>query len=530
MTDQPPASEPEPHTSTSQKSPAQVPSVSLVGAGPGNSGFLTLRAVECLSQANLVIYDKLVPETLLVYCAPNATKVCVAELANNHVDRYRPVMELMIRAAKEGQRVVRLKGGDPFIFGRGGEEVLALRAEGISYEIVPGVTAAVGVSACAGIPMTHRDHSSAVVFVTGHENPDKPETAVDWPLLAKFTGTIAVYMGWSRFVYISQTLIKHGKDPQTPCVVIHFGTTGYQQTVEGTLEELAEKGRLAGMTSPALVIIGTVVQFRSQLSWFEHRPLFGQRILLTRPRRQSEELAHKMELLGAIPTIMPVIKIHELEDFSEVDTVINQLADFDWLVFTSSNGVRSFFRRLLAIGKDLRILGSVKLAAIGPKTADVLKHYHLCADVVPETYRSETLAESLKPLVTGKKVLLARADRGRDVLPKELSEVADVRQLTVYSQTDSLDQTSPILDNFRRGEIDYVTLTSPNIASAFLSGLDDTSLSRIQSGRTKLVSISPVTSETVKRFQLPIAAEATEYTTDGMITALIEFQQSQQES
>ncbi len=497
------------------------PQVYVVGAGPGHPGLLTVRAVECLAQADLVLYDKLVPESLLSHAPPHAERVCVTELATSHVDRYRPVMDLMVEAAKQGRCVVRLKGGDSYVFGRGAEEAEELQKAGISFEVVPGVTAAVGVTACAGIPLTHRNHASAVVLVTGHENPDKPETAVDWKGLAQFSGTLAIYMGLSRLTYISQTLIRHGKDPQTPGAVIHCGSTGYQQTVEAPLVDLAEKARLAGLASPSLIIIGSVVTLRPQLSWFEHRPLFGLRVLITRPRQQAQEWAHQLELLGAIPTILPVVDIQELTDYSKVDQTVEELRIYDWLVFTSANGVRAFLDRLLAIGKDLRALGRLQIAAIGPKTAETLREYHLHPDLIPSAYRSEELVEALKPLVQGKRVLLARADRGRDLLPKELSRIANVHQLTVYSQVDAVDPDSPILDNLRRGEIDCVTLTSSNIARAFLSLLDEISQSRIQSGEVKLVSISPVTSGIIREMGFPVAAEAEEYTVAGITRALI---------
>jgi uroporphyrinogen III methyltransferase/synthase len=502
------------------------PQVFIVGAGPGHSGLLTLRAVECLAQADVVIYDKLVPEALLNYASPRAERRCVTDLAVAHVDRYRPVLDLMINAAKQGKRVVRLKGGDPFVFGRGGEEVLALKRHGVAFEIVPGVTAAIGVAACAGIPLTHRDHASAVALVTGHENPDKPETAVDWAALAKFPGTLVIYMGLSRFHYISKALIRHGKDPHTPSAVIHHGTTGFQQTVEGTLADLAEKARHSGLTSPALIVIGSVVALRPQLNWFEKRPLFGQRVLLTRPRAQTAEMAHKLELLGAIPLILPAIEIRELSDWSLVDAALGNLADYDWLVFTSANGVRAFLNRLPAIGKDMRALGSLQIAAIGPKTAETLREFHLTADLIPAAFRSEDLVEALKPRVQGKKILLARADRGRDLLPTELSDVAQVSQLTVYSQTDAVDTHSPLLDDFRRGEINYVTLTSSNIAQAFLGSLDDICRRRIEAGATQLVSISPVTSAKIRALGFPVAAEARDYTTDGVIEALIDLHQT----
>lgn len=502
------------------------PQVFIVGAGPGHPGLLTLRAVECLAQADVVVYDKLVPLTLLRHAPPSAKKICVADLSASHCERYRPIRETLLQEARQGKRVVRLKGGDPFIFGRGGEEVEFLRDNGIRYEVVPGVTAAIGSSACAGFPLTHRDYASAVAFVTGHENPDKPETSVDWKVLAKFPGTLVVYMGLSRLAYIAKTLCKHGKPADTPAAVIHWGTTGHQRTVEAPLAELPEKVRQDGIVSPALIVIGSVVNLRSKLVWFEQRPLFDHRVLVTRPRQQAEDLAHRLELLGAVPYILPVVDIQPLEDWTEVDRIIGDLASYDWLVFTSANGVRAFLRRLLEIGKDLRALGSLQLATIGPKTAEVLRSFHLQPDLMPETFRSEELAEALKSRVQDKRVLLARANRGRDVLPKELGKVADVHQLTVYNQVDRAEESDE-LDRLRCGEIDLVTLTSPGIARAFLSCLDETCRMRIANGDVKLVTISPVTSKEIHEIGLPVAGEATTYTTDGLIEAAVRLVKEQ---
>jgi uroporphyrinogen III methyltransferase/synthase len=499
------------------------PQVFIVGAGPGHPGLMTLRAVECLAQADVVLYDKLVPLALLEYAPASAERLCVADLGTNHCERYRPVNETLLHRASQGKKVVRLKGGDPFIFGRGGEEAEFLRQHDISYEIVPGVTAAVGATAYAGIPLTHRQYSSSVAFVTGHENPDKPETSVDWAGLARFSGTLVVYMGLSRLVYITRTLLQHGKPANTPAAVLHWGTTGHQQTVTAPLGELAHQAQRAGVTAPALVLIGPVVALRDRLAWFESQPLFGRRVLITRPRRQAADLAHRLELLGAIPFLLPVIEVRPLSDYTAVDHVLAELDTFDWLVFTSANGVPALLDRLLTVGRDLRALGRVKLAAIGPSTAAALARYHLRADLVPPVFRSEELAEVLLPQVRGRRVLLARADRGRDVLPQALAAVADVHQVAVYTQTDAADPQSPELDCLRRGEIEFVTLTSPNIARAFLSCLDEVCQGRIRAGETRLVTISPVTSAGVHDLGFPVAAEARAYTTDGLLSTLIDL-------
>lgn len=496
--------------------------MSLVGAGPGHPGLLTLRAVELLGQADLVIYDKLVPLALLAHARAGARAVCVSELNAGHPGDRQPVLEAMIDGARAGQRVVRLKGGDPSIFGRGGEEADSLRRAGIACEIIPGVTAALGAAAFAGMPLTHRSYTSAVAFVTGHENPDKPETALDWPALAHFPGTLVIYMGMSRLDRLVSQLIESGKSPQTPAAAVQWATLGDQHTLTSTLAELPEVVRHAGMTPPALIIIGSVVELRGKLAWFERLPLFGRRILITRPRHQADEFAHRVVNLGGVPYLLPTVEIKEPDDWSPVDAAIANLETYRWLVFTSSNGVRAFFDRLSMLGRDLRAVGHMKLAAIGPKTAETLRRLHLHADVVPERFQSEDLAAALLGHVQpGERILLARADRGRDVLRELLAAANEVEQIAVYSQADAGIDGAVLLKHLRRGEVDFITLTSTNIARVLLDSLDDTTRLRIRTGELGLVSISPVTSEEIRRRDLPVAAEAPEATMEGVLSALV---------
>jgi uroporphyrinogen III methyltransferase / synthase len=499
--------------------------VCLVGAGPGHPGLITLRAVECLRMADLVLYDRLVPSLLLEYAPPSAERVCVTELAEHHVERQAPVVDLLLDAARAGKRVVRLKGGDPLIFGRGGEEAEALRRAGIGFEIVPGVTAALGAAAFAGIPLTHRLHASAVAFVTGHEQPDK-EGALDWSALARFPGTLVIYMGLSRLDKTVQALVAHGKAGDTPAAAVQLATTGSQRAVESRLDKLAEAVRAAGLTSPAVMIIGDVVRLREQLAWFEQSPLFGKRVLVTRPRRQAGELVRRLVDLGAVPHVLPAVEIRPPAAWEPVDRALAQLPRYDWLVFTSANGVDAFLGRLLESGRDLRALSSIKLAAIGPKTADALREYHLKPDLVPARYQSEDLSRALASEVKGKRVLLARADRGRELLRDELSAVADVEQIAVYSQVDAVDAEPAILEAMRRGEIDFVLLTSSNIARAFVRRLDASCRQQIDVGRTRLVSISPVTSAEIGSLGLPLAAEASAATQESLVESLVALAQN----
>lgn len=499
-----------------------IPTVYLVGAGPGDPRLLTLRAVECLQQADLVLYDKLVSPLVLDHASESAEKVCVTTLATHHDERIVPIHEAMIKAAREGKRVVRLKGGDPYVFGRGAEEAEVLREAGIDFEIVPGVTAAIGAAAYAGISLTHRACASAVAFVTGHENPHKPESILDWHALARFPGTLVIYMGMSRLDRIVGSLLAEGKDPLTPAAVVQCATLGQQRTVEAPLHELAKRVRDEGLAPPALIMIGHAVALRDELTWFERRPLFGKRILVTRPRRQAEAMVHRLVELGAVPYVLPAVEIRPPADWSPVNAAIRALAQYQWLVFTSANGVDAFLGRLGTLGFDLRALGNVRIAAIGPKTAEALQRFHLHADLVPARYQSEDLVEALKSAIApGQRVLLARADRGRELLRDELSRHCQVDQVAVYSQADALEADDEVMNALRRGEIEYVTLTSSNIARSLLDRLDATCTRRIEAGEIKLVTISPVTSAEVRALGYPIAAEAAKATVDGVIEALI---------
>jgi uroporphyrinogen III methyltransferase/synthase len=505
-------------------SPVVYP-VALVGAGPGNPGLLTLRAVELLGRADLVLYDRLVPVRLLDHVPASARRVCVDSLHGTHPERWPEIYQIMIESARQGQRVVRLKGGDPFVFGRGGEEAEALRQAGIPYEVVPGVTAALGAGAYAGIPLTHRQHVSAVAFVTGHEKPDKTDSFLDWAGLARFPGTLVVYMGMARLAHIVEMLLANGKPSQTPAAAVHWATTGRQRTVTAPLVDLPAAVQQAGLKAPSLVILGSVVNLRAELAWFETRPLLGKRILVTRPRHQAAEMTARLEELGAVVAQLPAVEIREPADWSPADRALADLSSYQWLVFTSANGVDALIRRLRRAGRDLRALGGVQLAVIGPATADALRRYYLEPDLVPTIYDSEGLASALKERVAGQRVLLARADRGRDVLRQQLAAVAEVEQIAVYSQVDAIDPASEALETLRRGEIDYVTLTSSNIARSLVCALDEESLRLIRTGAVKLVSISPVTSAAIEELGLPVAAEAQEFTTDGVVQSLIDLAQ-----
>ena len=507
-----------------------TPNVFLVGAGPGSPGLVTLRAAEVLAQSDLVVYDQLVPERLLELAPATARKICVRDLPGQHPDKYPHLYQLLIEAAREGKTVVRLKGGDPLIFGRGGEEAEALRSAGVVYEIVPGVTAALAAGAYLEIPLTHRNYASAIALVTGHEPVNKAGNKLDWKALAMFPGTLAVYMGIAKLPAIVGELIKHGKDPETPAAIVERASCGEQRTIYATVSTLEAARRSAGLEAPGLILIGEAIAHRPQRPWSEARPLFGQRVLVTRPVHQAAEMVHKLELLGAVVTKLSAIEIREPADFAPLDNALEQLRTrmWDWLIFTSANGVDALFRRLEALGRDLRDLGQVKLGAIGPKTAATLRKYHLKADIVPETtFSSEGLATALHAHVAGQRVLLARANRGRELLKEELSKIASrVEQVCVYEQVDVITPDPGAMDALRRGEIKFVPLPSSNIARGILGVCDETIRGRIERGEIRLIAISPETGNAIREMGFPVAAVAEVFTEDGLIAAIVGLAES----
>jgi uroporphyrinogen III methyltransferase/synthase len=506
------------------------PTVFLVGAGPGNPGLLTVRAAEVLARADLVLYDQLISDQLLDLANPAAERVCVRDLPGHHPDKYPHIHQLLIAAGQSGKTVVRLKGGDPLIFGRGGEEAEALRSAGVGYEIVPGVTAALAAGAYLEVPLTHRNYASAVAFVTGHELPNKPGNRLDWKALAAFPGTLCIYMGVARLPVILAELLKYGKDPNTPAAIVERASTGDQRAVHARLADLEAARRHAGLEAPGLILVGDVVAHRPPVSWWEARPLFGRRVLVTRPAHQAPGMVRKLEHLGAVVYRLPTIEIRDTLDTTPLDRALGQVraGDWDWLVFTSANGVHAFIRRLEAIGRDVRDLGLVKLAAIGPKTAAALRDHHLRADVVPaDTFSSEGLVESLALHVSGRRVLLARANRGRELLREELARIATVEQVTVYDQIDTLTPDAGVLDHLRRGEIRYVTLPSSKIAENLLRAFDETIRGRVERGEVNLVAISPETGNAARQMGYPVAAEATTFTADGLVEAVVRLVHSE---
>jgi uroporphyrinogen III methyltransferase/synthase len=494
--------------------------VYLVGAGPGDPWLLTRKGEFLLSHADVVVYDHLASARLLDLARPDAVRILAGKSIGHCILSQDEINELLIENARAGRFVVRLKGGDPLIFGRGGEEGASLRAAGIAFEIVPGVTSGLGATAYAGIPVTYRADASAVAFVTGHHDPEIEPARLDWAALARFPGTLVVYMGVTHLAAICRTLTRLGKAESTPAALIESGTLASQRTLVGTLGTIAQVAHNAAIRPPTLLVVGAVVALRAELEWFEHLPLFGQRIVITRPEEEAHRSAAELEILGAEVLLASSVEVRPITDAIPLDRSIDRLKDYQWLVFTSANGVRFFLNRLGERGLDLRAIGHLKLAAIGPATAAALARFHLRADLVPASYRSEGLAEVLSQAAAGCKILLARADRGRTLLKDQLERVADVDQVAVYHNADVAALPEPTIAAIIDGSVDWITLTSSAITERLHELLPEPARRRI--GReTRLASLSPVTTATATRLGWNVAVEAAEFTWDGLVEAMI---------
>lgn len=494
--------------------------VYLVGAGPGDPGLITVKALEAIREADCIVYDYLANEAFLVHARPEAEIIYVGKKGGDHTLSQEEINRLLVEKARQGKVVCRLKGGDPFVFGRGGEEAEEIVAAGIPFEVVPGVTAAVAVPAYAGIPLTHRELTSAVAFVTGHEDPTKERSAIDWAALAR-VGTLVFFMGVKNLPHIARSLISAGKSPQTSVAVIRWGTLPRQKTVVGHLENIAEEVRRAGLKAPAIIVVGDVVSLRDKLAWFENRPLFGLRVLVTRTREQASDLSARLYALGAEPVEFPTIKTVAPDDYGPLDEAISALESFSWVIFTSANGVRFFFKRLFALGYDVRQLKGVRLAAIGEKTAEALKGYGLVADLVPKQYRAEGLIEALgKETLSGARILIPRALEAREILPVKLREQgAEVVVAPAYKTIRPSGGAERLKRILEEG-LDVVTFTSSSTVRNFVAMIGGPeAASNLLSG-VKVASIGPITSQTARELGLKVDIEPQTYTIAALVEAI----------
>lgn len=493
--------------------------VFLVGAGPGDPGLLTIRGLELLRDAEVVIYDRLVGEDVLAEAPDGAERIYVGKEAGSHTIPQDRINALLVAKASEGRRVVRLKGGDPFVFGRGGEEAEALAQAGIPFEVVPGVTSAVAVPAYAGIPLTHRGVATSFAVVTGREDPAKPETQVNWDGLATGADTIVCLMGVKQLPHVVEQLLRHGRPAGTPIALIRWGTWPSQETLSGTLGDIVEQVAVHNFGPPAVAVIGEVVRLRERFRWLQERPLFGRRVLVTRSREQAGVLSAVLRGAGAVPVEVPLIGIAPPANWELVDQAISCLHEYSWAVFTSANGVRSFFGRLAALGRDARVLGPCRVAAIGPATAGALRESGIRADLVPAEFVAEALlAELAKAGVGGERVLLARAEVTRDVLEGGLRELgARVDLVTLYRTTRVEDAPARLASVLARG-LDAITLASSSSVRHLVEALGQDAGRKLDG--VAVACIGPVTAQTARDLGLRVDVEAVEYTMNGLVEAL----------
>jgi len=495
--------------------------VYIIGAGPGDAGLITLKAVEALMTADVVIYDHLVNEELLKFAPAQARLIYAGKRGGEHTLPQDEINELLVTEALSGHTVARLKGGDPFIFGRGGEEAQKLAENRIPFEIIPGVTSAIAVPAYAGIPLTHRGFTSTVAFVTGHEDPTKEKSDIDWAALAKI-GTLVFLMGVKNLPQITKELMQNGKAPDTPVALIRNGSLPSQEVLTGTLSDIVVLAHANHFRPPAVIVVGDVVNLREKLRWFDNKPLFGLGVVMTRPERQTDALARLLLEQGANPIAFPTIAVAPPDDWSELDKALEQLESYHWLIFTSANGVRFFFERLRQKGKDIRDLKGIKICCIGPATARQIEEKGIPVDLVPDEFVSEGILKAFAAMdLRGKKILLPRAAQARDVLPDGLKKQgAAVDVATAYQTRNSGRKKEELTAWLDAEEVDIITFTSSSTVTNFLEimGRDFQLPSYV-----KIACIGPVTAETARKAGLPVHIEQKTYTMEGLVEALMAY-------
>lgn len=495
--------------------------VFLVGAGPGDPKLLTIKGSECIAKAEVLVYDRLVAKSLLKLAQPGCEKIYAGKSPDGHTLTQTEINEVLVKKAKEGKIVTRLKGGDPFVFGRGGEEAESLVEAGISFEIVPGITSAIAVPAYAGIPVTHRDITSSFTVITGHEKPAKDNSAICWESLAQSKSTLVFLMGMENLGFICQKLMENGLNSSTPVGLIQWGTRIEQRVLTGELNDIYLLAQEQKFTNPSIIIVGQVVSLRDKLAWFENRPLFGQRIIVTRARHQASILSESIQELGGEPLEFPVIDIVQPTNPGLLREAIINIRDFSWIIFTSVNGVESFMSELLREGKDIRELAGIHIAAIGSVTQKALEDRGLKVAYVPEEFKAEKVIEGLAELISpDQHILLARAEEARNVLPEALEALgAHVHDVPVYKTVLGKSDKAELQRVLQAKSVDAVTFTSSSTVRNFLHLLDgDKSLLE----GVKKFSIGPITSSTARELGLHIDYEAQEYTIDGLVQALVQ--------
>lgn len=498
--------------------------VYLIGAGPGDPGLITVKGQECIGRADVILYDYLANDELLAHARDGAELIYAGKVGGAHNREQRQINELLVAKAREGKVVARLKGGDPFVFGRGGEECEALVAAGIPFEVIPGVTAGIGAAAYAGIPLTHRDVTTSVAFVTGHEHPGKEASEIDWERLSLGSGTVVFYMGMKNLPEIAANLVAHGRSPFTPVALIRWGTRPEQEVLVGTLADIADKARKASFRAPAITVVGEVVQLRKKLRWFDNRPLSGKGVLVTRAADQAGEFSIMLDELGARVYECPTIRLVPPESWEELDRAIGALDSFAWVVFTSVNAVSHFFARLAELGRDCRALGRCRVCAVGPKTAAVLAVHGIRADLVPADYKAEGVVAAFRELeVSGNRVLFPKADRARDVIPAGLAALgAEVVAPVAYRNVVPDDLPAAVITALEEKRIHCITFTSSSTAENLAAMLGENRFLRLLDG-VAVAAIGPVTSKTCRELGLAVHIEPREYTLAAMTGEIVQY-------
>ena len=501
--------------------PHPIGKVYLVGAGPGDLGLITLKGRDCIENADVVVYDYLSNKQMLAWAKPGAKLIYAGKKAKYHTLSQKGINELLVELAEEGKTVCRLKGGDPMIFGRGGEEAQELEEAGIPFEIVPGISSAIAGPIYAGIPVTHRDHCSMLTIFTGHEDPTKTESSIDFAKLASLDGTKVMLMGVERISSVTEQLLAHGMSPDTLVGLVRWATTGAQETLTGELSNIAEKVEAADFKAPAVAVFGGVVTLRDQINWFETKPLFGKRVVVTRTRKQAGVLSKRLAELGADVFELPTIKIEPPKDLMSFGELVQESHSYDWLVFTSPNGVEAFFEMFYKLYDDAREIGGVRIAAMGPGTAAKLKEYRFAVDLMPEKSVAESLADALEDGIgslDNLKMLWVKAEVTRDVLSQRLRKKGVILDEAIaYRTIGETNDNAGAIDRFKEEGADVITFTSSSTVEHFLE------LKLPLPERLKIASIGPITSKTLQAHGLYVDTEAEKHDIPGLVKAVLEL-------
>ena len=495
--------------------------VYIIGAGPGDPGLITVKGMRCLKEADVIIYDHLVSEEIIRQAKDSARFIYAGKKGGAHTLPQEEINRRLVEEAHQGHVVARVKGGDPFIFGRGGEEAETLANAGIPFEVIPGVSSAVAVPAYAGIPLTHRGYTSTLAFVTGHEDPTKDESDIDWETLAGI-GTLVFLMGVKNLRSITSNLMAYGKGGDTPAALIRWGTTEDQETLTGALSDIARKAEDRKFSPPAILVVGDVVTLRKELNWFETKPLFGKGIVITRPEAQAEEFADLLHAEGARVIHFPTIKIVPPEDYHDLDHAMGRLSHYQWIIFTSANGVSFFLNRLQELGRDIRDLKDIRICTIGPATAATIEKLGIRVDLIPEEFISEGVVKAFQEFnIKDNRILLPRAEQARDVIPEGLMKLgAKVDIVTAYRTVNSGKDKSELDELMDEGKVDVITFTSPSTVMNFMEIMGK---KYAVPPHVKIACIGPVSAAAAKKAGFPPDIIQERYTIPGLVETLVEY-------